>query len=265
MSTTRSLLITPGDRTQFVGLYVLATVVSWLIAQYLLSPRVQLPNGLASVLMQRFLTGAAVGFAQWWVLRRYLPSKYWIVATALGALGSLLITDVVFPRFVPPPVQPQPSLRNLINFLDVFATPSPSPVTPLPIILLASFPTAILQGLVLSRYTRFAGWWLLISIISVVISIGLEQLNWLLFQVSPLPLQFFMPILIPGFEGTVQAIALCLFPRSRGESLEVEETSNRSSMSLPQLTVVTLLVVSGVALFVGSLEILLLRLQMTIR
>ncbi|MBD2464494.1 hypothetical protein H6G89_26155 [Oscillatoria sp. FACHB-1407] len=263
-SVHRSLLITPGDRVQFVRLYVLATVVSWLVVQFVLLPLILQPllRFTGSIQVRELLIGATLGFAQWLVLRRYIPVKYWVAATALGALGSVVIYEVWSPLLVVPPsqpVDPQTSLGNLSNFGGINAPPS------LPVALLASLLTPLLQGLILSRYTRFAMGWLLVPTGFTLMLFVFGVLNVFLSFISQQFLQFSMPILIPGCQGTMQAIALCLFPRSRGESLEVEETSNRPSLSLPQLTVVTLLVVGGVALLVGSLEILLLRLQMTIR
>lgn len=143
----RFWLIWMGASTAGVIVYALIIPVLFGVINAL-APMQQLENitpeqrwvGVAIALLGYGALGAAIGLAQWLVLRRYLRGTgWWVLATLLGyALPFILI------RSMPP--SEQPWLAGTSMFLMLGTT------------------LGILQWLVLRGRVRHAGWWIAISI-----------------------------------------------------------------------------------------------------
>jgi len=258
-ASNRSLLIPLGDRRRFVVLYVIATLVAWQIARYFWSFLLDNTalDGMVQNMAQSFLTGATVGFGQWWVLRRYIPTWQWIAANTLGQM-AIALGNELWLHHLRTLAQQDPN-----NFLETFGN---NYAMPLPLTVLASLPMVILQWLVLRRYLQTAYAWFLVPVVVSGVSILFFILTGLL-GLANLPIRFALPILIPGIGGTVQAIALCLFRSKRGvplSDLEEGEISpgNRAIQPLLLLALITLLGVATLAIGVGSLGIAIERIQM---
>lgn len=257
-SGDRPWLITPSDRVRFTSLYVAATILASLIAQYLWAiPLARLSPSTVLLFIQGFLTGSTIGFAQWWILRRYLPTWHWIGATALGQVVITVANDAWL-SYVLEQQSSQPQ-----TMLELFAGNSMS----LPLMLIATLPIALLQWLILRRYTAAAQWWLITPVVFGLLAFGFLLLSPSLLQRASLPVRFAWPILMPGLTGVIQAIALCLFRTQRGIALEstAAAAGDRQAQSVWFLAVVALGIVSTLAALVGSAEILLLQLQMNYR
>lgn len=87
-------LIAPAGRLQFILLFTLLTFLGGVVAARVtlrLLPGLE-ASGSAGLVQVNWLglilTGIAIGFAQGFLLRRYLSSWHWVVATSLGWLVS---------------------------------------------------------------------------------------------------------------------------------------------------------------------------------
>jgi hypothetical protein len=80
-------LIPPGDRVQFIGLLTALTALFWAF-------RFQITNPITLQITGTFfdnglIWGLLLGTMQWLLLRRYIPSKTWILVTTLGWAFSM--------------------------------------------------------------------------------------------------------------------------------------------------------------------------------
>ncbi|HEY9859249.1 MAG TPA: hypothetical protein V6D16_07070, partial [Candidatus Obscuribacterales bacterium] len=88
-SPPKPFLIEPPQRLRFAVLFALLTLLSGLVAVALswgipLALYGHWVVGIGRQWLEWFLVGGAVGMGQWLILRRYIPSQFWIGATALG-------------------------------------------------------------------------------------------------------------------------------------------------------------------------------------
>jgi hypothetical protein len=78
---TSSFLIPRSQRIQFILLFGALTGIAWLSRGFIrpITPRLTLTffdDGL--------IWGLVLGLIQWWILRKYFKSKFWILATTVG-------------------------------------------------------------------------------------------------------------------------------------------------------------------------------------
>lgn len=106
--------------------WMVATAAAWVIGRFLFP-------SLSTVII-----GLAIGILQWFLLKSRIPNAWWwIVVSAFGwALGSLLV------------------LMLIPEGLDVFAG------------LIFGLTTGTAQWIVLSRFVRWSGWWIVVNIIA---------------------------------------------------------------------------------------------------
>jgi len=239
----RPLLIEPAARRRFVLLYVVATIAAWLVARYLWPVATQIVPLERSVqgVMQGFLTGATVGFGQWWVLRRYIPTWQWIAANALGQL-AIALGSVLWQQHLLALAQQNPD-----NFLETFGN---NYAMPWPLSFPLSLAPVIFQWLVLRRYLSRAYGWFLIPLVVTGVSLVVFLVTGLLGGIPSVPLRVSLPILVPAIGGTVQAIAFCLFRGKRGVPLGEQEDATKSLALKPLLRLAALVLLGSLALSV---------------
>lgn len=183
----------PGSRfwLLWMGASVAGVIVYMLIVPFLigvismLAPSSQVENnapeqywvGTAITLLGSAALGAAIGFAQWLVLRNYLRGLgWWVLATTIGYTIPLISGPIL-------PVREPPWLAGSIMFL-MFG-------------ILLGVP----QWLVLHGHVTKAGWWLAISIAGWLVAFALTGaaiVSGLYVEPFDLLAAFFVPVAVAG-------------------------------------------------------------------
>jgi hypothetical protein len=137
----------------------------------------QLWIGIAINLISSAALGAAIGLAQWLVLRRYLSRLgWWVLATMIGYALPLALGPSI-------PLREPPWLAGSIMFLMFGAT------------------LGILQWLVLRGRVYQAGWWIALCIGSWLLAFaltGIAYLSGLYVEPFDLLAAFLVPVAVAG-------------------------------------------------------------------
>jgi hypothetical protein len=124
------LLIPVNDRSQFIIFFTLFTAILWGFRFEIARPISHKLTG--SFLEDGLIWGLSMGTAQGFLLRQYISSKSWILATTLGWAITMLISGF-----------------SLMTFL------------------LAPLVLGCAQWFVISRYTNYSYLWILVPVISM--------------------------------------------------------------------------------------------------
>lgn len=210
-------LISPFERIQFTGLFVLATGVGWFVIGLILRSVQDLTlvnylegRGLLSALVSGFVSGLVVSATQWFVLRRYLPDWLWILA---GATGYVLLTTTLEAWWGwIGQAMTLPEVMALAEKVPPQTMVTLTGLTRMGLAAVCSIWLGVAQWLLLRQYTRFSRWWIGVPAIAVMVSAlftafsaGLVLLN------VNVPLD--SNVLGAGILGITQAIALCALQR----------------------------------------------------
>ncbi len=214
-SPPKPFLIEPPQRLRFALLFALLTLLSGLVAVALswwlaLGLYGRLPEAIVGIgrqWLEWILVGGAVGIGQWLILRRYIPSQFWIGATALGWIVANAVAAS--------------SLDNSGGFLSN----------------LAFVWLGFAQWLVLRQFAKPAWFWILLPCVASLGSFVVSLLFQTLARTAGglglgsllLPIASQFTVL-----GAVQAIALCTL-RQRGRSNSRRSSTDASSIT-PEIT-----------------------------
>lgn len=240
-------LIPSHQRIKFVAAYVFITVIFWVLFGAFFSLFSVISNTTIRVTLDAIVTGLMVGMGQWFVLRPYIPTWMWIVATAVGS-GLMTLTQNLW-YFALLQTMQQPDTNPFLNF---FLN------TPLSIILPVQGMTFLAfclwfagaQWLVLRRYAKAAVWWFLtpaIAILSVWALLILQLILFLSGVLQQVVLQ--QQVLLPGLLAATQALILCRLQRQQpilsdnpGDDADVvnPDAGDARAISLLGLTIATI-------------------------
>jgi hypothetical protein len=245
MSLSTPFLIPPIDRLRFTALYGVVTIGLWVVLGLLFSvpPLSLIPNPAVQVAVHALVTGLGVGAGQWWVLRSYLPSWGWIVATAIGASLAALTQNLWYTALLQTLEQPESE-----SFFDIFVDSPLGVLVPLQGMTILAFCIwlAGAQWLILRRYVRSSLWWLITPLISML-------LTWLILLIA---LVFYAVVggqflsdrvLFPGMLGAVQALMLCRFHYQ--EAVLPDQEIAEHAQEWPEKASLPFWGLSGIALF----------------
>lgn len=201
----RFFLIPPREQRQFLILFTLMTAIGLVVGNFtadLLMLKSPIFDAAAKFgIWQRFLSnlvlGAIIGIAQWSILRKYIPSWLWIVATSVGWGISAVIARTWSAQIG--------GALNGIFYLCLGVT----------------------QWLLLRRYVVNARWWLLIvpfsvyvfRLITAIVFFTIIQTNLRgLWQISSSTQILIQSIFASVPLGLIQAISLCIFSKKSSKS-----------------------------------------------
>ncbi|MBW4489593.1 MAG: hypothetical protein KME12_17560 [Trichocoleus desertorum ATA4-8-CV12] len=213
-SPPKPFLIEPPQRLRFALLFTFLTLLSGLMAVALswglaLGLYGRLPEAIVGIgrqWLEWILVGGAVGSGQWLILRRYIPSQFWIGATALGWIVANAVAAS--------------SLDNSGEFLSH----------------LAFVWLGFAQWLVLRQFAKPAWFWILLPCVasfgSFVVSLLLQAAASTAGELGALLLPIASQFTVLG---AVQAIALCTL-RQQGRSHSRRGSKPDSSSITPEIT-----------------------------
>jgi len=213
-SPLKPFLIEPPQRLRFALLFTFLTLLSGRVAVALswwltLGLYGRLPEAIVGIgrqWLEWILVGGAVGIGQWLLLRRYIPSQFWIEATTLGWIVANAVATS--------------SLDNSGAFLSH----------------LAFVWLGFAQWLVLRQFAKPAWFWILLPCVA---SLGSFVVS-LLFQALADTTGGLGSLLLPiasqfAVLGAVQAIALCTL-RQRGRINSRRGSKPDASSITPEIT-----------------------------
>jgi hypothetical protein len=170
----KKLLIPPNERIQFIILFTVLSGLAWAIGTSLMR---YLTIPITGTFFDSGLVqGIFIGIAQWIVLRRYIPSKSWILATALGWAFSMGIYS---------------KLVYINEWVSVFAF----------------ICLGFAQWLVLRRRIVHSWVWILVPILPIVL---VDALNIVTISNPNIMLEIVRIITVGG----LPALCLCLFQKN---------------------------------------------------
>lgn len=201
-------LIPSHKRLKFVAAYVFVTVMLWVLFGAFFSFSSVISNTAIQVTLDAIVTGLMVGIGQWLVLRPYIPTWMWIVATAAGSGLMTLTQSLWYSALLQTMQRSDPN-----HFLNFFLN------TPLSIILPVQGMTFLAfclwfagaQWLVLRRSVKAAAWWFLTPAIAIL-SVWALLILQLIFLFSVVLQQ---QVLLPGLLAATQALILCRLQRQQ--------------------------------------------------
>ena len=201
-------LIAPAERWQFILWFTLLTFLGGVVAARVtlrLLPGLDLSG--ATGLVQVALTGIAIGVAQGFMLRRYVPSGQWMVATGLGWLVSGAV-----------------ALSLLESSGEFFGN-------------LAFVCLGFAQWLVLRQVAKPAWFWILLPCVASLGSFVLSPLfNALAGVVGELGAFLLLAINQFAVLGVVEGIGLCTLRQKGSNSRRRGSASDVSSSTAPEIT-----------------------------
>jgi hypothetical protein len=92
-SDRERFLIPPDERVQFIILFTILSGLSWAIGTLLIR-YLKVPI-TGTMFDSGLVQGVFIGIAQWFVLKSYISSKFWILLTALGWAVSIGVSSIV--------------------------------------------------------------------------------------------------------------------------------------------------------------------------
>lgn len=240
-------LIPFHKRIKFVAAYVFVTVMLWVLFGAFFSLSSVISNVALQTTLNAIVTGLMVGMGQWLVLRSYLPTWMWIVATAAGS-GLVTLTQNLWYSALLQTMQQS----DTDHFLNFFLNTPLSIILPVQGMTLLAFCLwfAGAQWLVLRYYVKAAAWWFLtpaIAILSVWVLLILQLILLLSGVLQQVVLQ--QQVLLPGLLAATQALILCRLQRQEpilsdhtGDDREAvnTEAADAGAISLLGLTIATI-------------------------
>lgn len=201
-------LIAPAERWQFILLFALLTLLGGVVAARLtlrLLPGSD-PSGVAG-LVQVALTGIAIGVAQGLMLRRYVSSGQWIVATSLGWLVSGAVA------------------LSLVESAGTFFSN------------LAFVALGFAQWLVLRQVAKPSWLWILLPCVASLVSFALSPLfNAVIGIVGELGAFLLLAINQFAVLGAVEGTGLCTLRQKDSNSRRRGSATDAPSSTAPEIT-----------------------------
>jgi hypothetical protein len=178
----KRFLIPPAERIQFIILFAVLSGLGWSIGTSLMR---YLTIPITGTFFDSGLVqGICIGIAQWIVLRRYIPSKSWILATTLGWAFSMGVGGKLVSIFIN---------YERLGFFVAFIC------------------LGFAQWLVLRKHTKHSWVWIPISILPSVLVDALEVVS-----ISK-PNAIIEIVRIISIGG-IPALSLCFFQRKVSSS-----------------------------------------------
>ena len=201
----RSFLIPASEQRQFLILFTLITGIGLVVGIFsvnlliLKSPTFAFfaaIGGIWPIFLHNLVIGASLGIAQWSILRKYIPSWLWIVATSVGWAISAVIAITWSDR-----------IGGALNGLFYLCL-------------------GVTQWLLLRRYAIDARWWILIvpfsvyvfRLIAAIVLFAVIQTHSTLLQISPSAQILIQSILGAVLLGGIQALGLCILRKKSSRS-----------------------------------------------
>ena len=215
---SQRLLIKPFERILFVIAFILVTVVSQIICYWIfnqvISDTLAKDNSIYFTqysILYASISGLFLGFAQWLIVRKYIPDYRWILVVGATTVFTLT-TQTMVRRLAESLINSNKSLNGLeyVTFGLFYWSFG------IGIYLVAGW----LQWHILSRYVEKARWWILIPTIAAmttflfVICSYLFKIN--LFNISILSLS-----LLPA----IQSIGFCILKKKSVHERPIFESS----------------------------------------
>ncbi|HLO88623.1 MAG TPA: hypothetical protein VK203_26935 [Nostocaceae cyanobacterium] len=204
------LLIKPFERLWFVIIFILATSLSRVAADFICSqPAFDLlleQNPIQHGIATGIITGTFIGAFQWLVLRRYIPDWKWILVTSVSSIFAITL---------------QAALSMWGRSLFSSFSPSQASNTDMTLFVLVqiSFGMGItiingyLQWFVIRPYVIKAKWWIFLPLLTVL-AVGISM-SLLYFSTinSSIILRFNRYILQLTILGAAQAVGFCILKK----------------------------------------------------
>ncbi|HCF28566.1 MAG TPA: hypothetical protein DEV81_15505, partial [Cyanobacteria bacterium UBA11049] len=201
----RSFLIPASEQRQFLILFTLITSIGLVLGIFTVNLLILKSHtfaffaaigGIWQIFLHNLVIGACLGIAQWSILRKYIPSSLWIVATSVGWAISAVIAITC--------CNPIGGALNGIFYLWLGVT----------------------QWLLLRRYVVNAGWWILVvpfsvyvfRLIAAIVLFAVIQTNLTLLQSFPSAQILIQSIFAAVPLGGIQAISLCILRKKSSRS-----------------------------------------------
>lgn len=145
-------------------------------------------RGDFGVLLSFAVMSMAIALMQWLVIKRQILGIGWLLTTILGGtLGGFLSSWASF--------QLAFTYGDAVDFLTIYAC-------------LRGFSTGLAQWILLRRYFRRAGWWIVATTASAYISLMVGSL--LIFKLG-----YFLTVLVGAVYGVLTGLVLLIFFCSR--------------------------------------------------
>lgn len=218
-ANSQTLLIKPFDRLRFVLVFIIATILSRIAADFistqpafdLLWERSQIQYGIVT----SFIAGVLVGASQWLVIRRYISDWKWILVSCFVLIPFTTIKTLLNIWF-----QSTIASGSALSGQEEWMMQIIALITIIGTLLMIGY----LQWYVLRRYVSDARWWTFMPSIALTIVAVVYLLRYLTHNLFPLNQDIFNITILPA----TQAISFCLLKRR----IVSEQPITQSSLAL---------------------------------